>query len=132
MHARSEMSMAESVPADDRPIELLTENGFSILRPWEIGRVPPPIAGNYPFLVRSPQGLERVVAVEIADDAVVQIELQTRLRILLSSSFWICCAERHLATYVYENDDYPPGDRLRVEQLSAEECMSAIRWGRIQ
>jgi hypothetical protein len=124
--------MAESVPADARPIELVTENGFSILRPWEIDRVPPPIDGNYPFLVRNPQSLERVVAVEIADDAVVQIELQTRLRILLSSSFWICCAERHLAIYVRENDDYPPGDRLRVEQLGAEECMAAIRWGRLQ
>ena len=132
MHAQSEMSMAQIVPADARPIELMTENGFSILRPWEIGRVPPPMDGNYPFLVRSPKNLERIVAVEIADDAVVQIELQTRLRILLSSSFWICCAERHLATYVHENDDYPPGDRLRVEQLSAEECMSAIRWGRLQ
>ena len=94
--------------------------------------MPPPMAGNYPFLVRSPQSLERVVAVEIADYSIVQIELQTRLRILLSSSFWVCCAERHLATYVYENDDYPPGDRLRVEQLSAEECIAAIRWGRLQ
>jgi hypothetical protein len=129
MHARSEMSMAENLPANTRPIELVTENGFSILRPWEIGRVPPPMSGSYPFLVRNPQSLERVVVVKIADDAIMQIELQTRLRILLSSPFWICCAERHLATYVYENDDYPPGDRLRVEQLSAEECMSAIRWG---
>ncbi len=94
--------------------------------------MPAPSDGNYPFFVRDPQNMERTVAVEIADDAVVQIELQTRLRILLSSSFWICCAERHLATYVYENDDYPPGDRLRVEQLSPEECMAAIRWGRLQ
>ena len=91
--------------------------------------MPPPSDGTYAFNVRDPQSMERVVAVEIADDAVVQIELLTRLRILLSSSFWICCAERHLATYVYENDDYPPGDRLRVEQLSPEECMAAIRWG---
>ena len=94
--------------------------------------MPAPSDGNYPFKVRDPKSTERVVTVEIADDAVVQIELRTSLRILLSSSFWICCAERHLATYVYENDDYPPGDRLRVEQLGAEECMAAIRWGRLQ
>ena len=94
--------------------------------------MPAPSDGNYPFLVRDPQNMERMVAVEIADDAVVQIELRTSLRILLSSSFWICCAERHLATYVYENDDYPPGDRLRVEQLGPDECMAAIRWGRLQ
>jgi hypothetical protein len=132
VNAQLQNSLPDSVPAEAHPVELVTENGFSILRPWEIDRMPPPRDGNYPFLVRSPQSLERLVAVEIADDAVVQIELQTRLRILLSNSFWICCAERHLATYVYENDDYPPGDRLRVEQLGAEECMSAIRWGRLQ
>jgi len=129
VNAQLQNSLPEGSPAETRPIELQTENGFAISRLWEINRVPPPSDGTYPFLVRSPQNLERIVAVEIADDAVVQIELQTRLRILLSSSFWICCAERHLATYVHENDDFPPGDRLRVEQLSAEECMSAIRWG---
>ena len=128
MNAQLQNSLPESSPAEPRPTELLTENGFSISRLWEINRVPPPSNGNYAFNVRDPQSLERVVAVEIADEVVMQIELQTSLRILLSSSFWICCAERHLATYVWENDDYPPGDRLRVEQLSAEECMSAIRW----
>ena len=132
MNAQVQNSLPESSPADTRPIELLTENGFAISRLWEINRVPPPSGGDYAFNVRDPQSMERVVAVEIADDALVQIELRTRSRILLSSSFWICCAERHLATYVYENDDYPPGDRLQVDQLSAEECMSAIRWGRPQ
>ena len=132
MNAQLQNPLPESSPADTRPIELLTENGFAISRLWEINRTPPPSDGNYAFNVRDPERRERVVAVEIADDAVVQIELRTRLRILLSSSFWICCAERHLATYVHENDDYPPSDRLRVEQLSADECMSAIRWGRPQ
>jgi hypothetical protein len=111
---------------------LLTENGFCISRLWEINRVPPPSDGNYPFNVRDPQSTERVIVVEIADEVVVEIELRTRLRILLSSSFWICCAERHLATYVHENNDYPTSDRLRVEQLGADECMAAIRWGRLQ
>ena len=132
MNAQLQNSLPESSPAEPRPIELLTENGFSISRLWEINRVPAPSDRNYAFLVRDPQSMERVVAVEIADDVAVQIELRTRLRILPSSSFWICCAERHLATYVWENDDYPPGDRLRVEQLRAEECISAIRWGRLQ
>jgi hypothetical protein len=132
VNAQLQSSLPESSAAEPLPIELLTENGFSIWRLWEINRVPPPSDGNYPFKIRNPQSIERVVAVEIADDVVVQIALQTRLRILLSSPFWICCAERHLATYVYENDDYPPGDRLRVEQLGAEECIGAIRWGRVQ
>src|SRR5439155_21672785 len=106
-----------------------TGNGFSIIRPWEIDRVPPPMSGDFPFLVRNPENVERVVAVEIAADAVVQVEVLTRLRILLSSSFWICCAERHLATYVWENDDYPPDGKLNVDQLTPEDLDQATRWG---
>jgi hypothetical protein len=121
--------MPDSSPANTRPIELVTENGFSILRPWEIDRVPPPSTGLYDFIVRNPWSLEREITVEITNDAVIQIEKQTMGRILLHSSFWICCAERHLATYVWENDDYPPGDRLRVKQLDPEDCLLAIRWG---
>ena len=90
--------------------------------------MPPPADGNYAFNVRDPQSRERVVAVEIADDAVVQIELRTRLRILLSSSFWTCCAERHLADYLWENDDYPPGDKLSVTLLDPDDCDLALRW----
>ena len=115
-------------PANTRPIELVTENGFSILRVWEIDRVPPPLAGNYHFMVRNPQSLAREITVKIADDLVVQIELQTRRRILLCSSFWIYCAERHLATYLWENDAYPLGDRLCVSRLDPEDFALAIRW----
>jgi hypothetical protein len=120
--------MPDSVPAITRPIELVTENGFAILRLWEIDRMPPPKAGSYHFMVRNPPSLEREIIVEIADDLVVQIELKTRRRILPGSSYWICCAERHLATYLWENDDYPLGDRLCVNQLDPEDVMSAIRW----
>ena len=128
MNAQLQNSLPESSPAEPRPIELLTENGFAISRLWEINRVPPPSEGTYLFNVRDPQSMERVVAVEIADDAVVQIELQTSLRILLSSSFWICCAERHLANYVWEIGDYPVNNKLRVEQLDPEDVISAVRW----
>ena len=52
----------------------------------------------------------------------------TEGRIRSASTFWICCAERHLSIYLCESDAYPPGDRLRVNQLSPEDVMSAIRW----
>jgi hypothetical protein len=120
--------MPESSPADTRPIELWIDNGFSIWRRWEINREPPPVSGQYNFLVRSPQNLEREVLVEIADDLNVIIDLKTERRIRSGSTFWICCAERHLSIYLWENDDYPPGDRLSVNQLNPEDVMSAIRW----
>jgi hypothetical protein len=121
--------MPDSSPANTRPIELVTENGFSIVRLWEIDREPLAPVGNYHFMVRSPESLEREIAVAITDDLVVQIELHSRRRILPGSSFWICCAERHLAIYLWENDGYPTGDRLLVNQLDPEDLMMALRWG---
>lgn len=90
-------------------------------------------------MVRNPQGpkpeiigreiIERKITVEIADPLFVQIAIRTRGRILPGNSYWICCAERHLATYLWENNDYPPGDQLRVKQLDPDDIIIAIRWG---
>lgn len=66
--------------------------------------------------------------VEVADDVVAQIEKYTRGRIVLCSSFWIYCAELHLANHVWQNDDYPPTGRLRIDQLTPEDFALAIRW----
>ena len=129
MRSQSEILKPESSPANTRPIELLTENGFSILRLWEINREPVPLAGRYTFIVRHPPNPEREITVEIADELVVEIELKTAGRVLTGSTFWICCAERHLATYLWESDDCPLGDSLCVSQLNPEDVMSAIRWG---
>ena len=120
----------ELSPAKNRPIELQTENGFCILRSWEIDRLPAPIAGKYDFLVRNPHGLERAreIVVEVARDAVAEIERYTRGRIAIRNSFWIYCAERHLATYVWKNDDYPPEGLLIVKQLTGDDFDLAIRW----
>jgi len=130
MAAQPETPQSDKSPARTRPIELLTENGFIILRPWEIDGVPPPVTGKYSFLVRSPhEERERQVLVEVADRVVTQIERYSRGRIVLCSSFWVCCAERHLATYVWENDDYPPDGKLNVDQLTPEDLDQATRWG---
>ena len=118
----------DSIAANTQPIELLTENGFSILRLWEIEGSPPPIDGNYRFLVRNPESVERKIAVERTNALVLRIELITRGRIRQDNSFWICCSERHLAIYVWENDDYPQDDLLRISQLDPDDLMTAIRW----
>ena len=92
--------------------------------------MPPPEAGKYHFLVRNPHGLERAreIIVEVAHDAAAQIEKSTQGRIVPGSSFWIYCAELHLASYVGENDDYPPTGKLRIDQLTPQDFTLAIRW----
>jgi hypothetical protein len=128
VRSQSENPMPESSLDNTRPIELVTENGFSILRLWEINREPLPSSGRYKFLVRRPPSVEREITVEIAGELVVEIELKSRRRIQPGSTYWICCAERHLANHLWEEDDYPPGDRLCVSRLDPEDVMSAIRW----
>ncbi len=130
MRQQSERNRSDPCEEETRPIELVTENGFSILRPWEIDGASPPQTTTYIFLVRDSQSREREIAVEIADELVLSIELRTNGRVLSGNAFWTCCAERHLATFLWETGDYPPVDRLRVNLLNPEDVMSAIRWGR--
>lgn len=132
MRQQSERNRPDRREEETRPIELVTENGFSILRPWEIDGASPPQATTYFFLVRDSQSREREIAVEIANELVLSIELRTNGRVLCGSTFWTCCAERHLATYLWETDDYPPGDRLCVNRLNPEDVMTAIRWGKAE
>ena len=109
------------------PIEFITENGFSIVRPWESGKSPRPTGGRCRFGV-SDGFIERNVTVEISRSAVTEISLRTHGRIELSDSFWVSCAERHLANYVSEHADFPEDDELIVERLDREDILSALRW----
>ncbi len=123
---------SELSPQQHRPIELLTENGFAIERRWETEKAPPPVEGTYRFLVHPEDRLAapREIVVEVSGAAVAEINRSTRGRITLASSFWIYCAERHLATFLWEYDDYPPEDRLRIDPLTPEDLVQAMRWER--
>jgi hypothetical protein len=113
-----------------RPIELITDNGFSIVRAIEFdGRRPSP-AGKYEFVVCDAHGDQLEITVEIDGKVVIEITLRSRGRISSQSSYWICCAERHLADYLWEEDSYPPDGKLTVEELTLEDLNLANRWGR--
>ena len=129
MSAQSEIVL-DNAEANIRAIELLTENGFSIFRLWEIETAPHPTGGSYEFLVRTADGIERKLLVEITHEVVSQIEIHTGGRILLSNSFWIWCAERHLATHLSEHDECPRDGKLRVETLTPADLNLSIRWER--
>lgn len=113
-----------------RPIEFLTENGFAIVRRWETDGSSVPANGSFCFLVRDPDGAESEINTEIANQLIAETEFRTRGHIQLSSSFWICCAERHLADYLEEHEHVPDNNKLTLEILNCEAVMLAFRWER--
>jgi len=128
MAVKKENLEVDSAAARCRPIELITESGFSIVRTGERDATRPAPQGRYVFMVRDPEGSEREITVRIDQQAVNEITLRSGGRISSESSYWICCAERHLAEYLWENDSYPPDGKLLVEQLTLEDLNLAIRW----
>jgi len=129
MAVKKENAELESEAARSRPIELITENGFSIVRPGECDGPRRAPEGTYVFMVTNPEGSELEITVGIDRQVVNEITLRSRERVSSESSYWIVCAERHLAEYMWENENYPPDGKLRVEQLTLEDLNLAIRWG---
>lgn len=113
-----------------RPIEFLTENGFSIIRLSDIDKSIPAVGATHEFLVHDPHGYELHITVHISSDALAEIVRRSRGRISNESSYWICFAERHLATYLWENDDYPPNATLSIDQSTIDDLDLARRWDR--
>lgn len=131
MAAQSERIVPDAGESTIRPIELITENDFSIFRSWEINRgVHPRPTSGYEFLVFCPDGSRKQIIVEVAHEVVAEIELHTRARITSSNSFWICCAENRLADYVWEHGECPRSGRLHVRALTPSDLDLSLRWER--
>jgi len=113
-----------------RPIEFLTENGFGIIRLSDIDKSIPAVGTTHEFLVRDPHEYELHITVQISSDAIAEVGWRSRGRISNESSYWISLAERHLATYLWENDDYPPDAKLEVEDLNLDDIDLTRRWDR--
>jgi hypothetical protein len=129
MAVKKEDLEIDGAAARCRPIELITENGFSIVRANEIDGERPLMAGKYEFVVRDDQGHQLEITVELDGKIFVEITLISRGRISTQSSYWVCCAERHLADYLWKNNRCPPHNRLMVEWLTPGDINLAIRWG---
>ena len=118
----------ESSQATRNPIEYQTENGFAIIRLCDVDQSIPRVGTKHSFIVRDPHGYELDISVDITDAAVAEVVRRSRGRLTLESSYWISCAERHLAEYLWENEDYPPDGKLTVDQLSIDDLDLARRW----
>jgi len=112
------------------PIEFMTESGFVIVRPWETDGSPPPTDGRCRFEVIDPKGNEQIVGVNISNRLIAETVAKTNDRIGPLDSFWICCAERRLASYVEEHNSFPAANEITVDEFDREDILLAIRWGK--
>lgn len=129
MLARQEILVIDGVAQHYRPVEFQTENGFSIIRLSDVNDSIPAAGLVHQFLVRDPDGFELEVTVEITETIAEALARRSRGRLSADSSYWICCAERHLAEYLWENVDYPPDANLTVDQPTLDDLNLARRWG---
>jgi len=114
------------------PIEYVTENGFSIVRLSEVDGLVTDTARECRFVVRNASNSQREVIVHFDETLIAQIQTQRRnqrrTRLLETSILWLLCAEQCLATYLWENDNYPDGGRLNVSELSVDALVLATHW----
>ena len=110
------------------PIQYVTENGFSIVRVCEVDGSVVDTPSECRFLVRNERGWEREVTVHFEESIVAKIQRRRRSRLPDSSVLWLVCAEKCLATYLWERDDYPVGGRLIISELRADELLVATHW----
>ena len=115
---------------EQNSIEFLTENGFVIVRPWEAKGATVPSEGTFRSRVLDPDATEREINVEFSNELQQETALRTRGRIEAASQFWICCAERRLANYLMEHEEFPPATEMMIETLDREDVVLAIRWGK--
>ena len=127
--AQTKHTDPDDLAAGNHPIELLTENGYAIVRIWEINQTPAPINGSFPFRVqKEEEDLEREIVVMIAPELYDDICLRTQGKVSKVCSFWISCAERHLANHLWEKEEYPAGNILTIDRLNPDDIMAAVNW----
>lgn len=116
-------------PARHEGIQYLTENGFGIVRRCDVDDSIWPGGLEQCFIVRDPDGYELDITVRFDTQAAAEVIHRSRHRITFESSFWVNAAERHLAEYLWEHNDYPPEAQLTIEGLTLDDIDLAIRWG---
>lgn len=118
----------DSLAKEASPIKYVTENGFSVIRLCDVDKSVANTSRECRFLVRNEGGWEREFTVTFEESLVAQIQRRRRSRLLDSSVLWLVCAEQRLATYLWENGDYPKGRQLIISELPVDELLLAAHW----
>ncbi len=128
MAANRRAVIPDALPGKPSPIQYVTENGYSIIRLSEVDASVIDTAREGHFLVRNERGWAREVTVRFEERLIAQIQRQRRTHLSDTSVLWLVCAERCLATYLWENDDYPRDGQLTIRELFVDELVLATHW----
>jgi DNA-binding response OmpR family regulator len=111
-------------PELDKPsIQIITMNGFTILD--SEGAHEP---NERRFVVRSPNGSEHEVLIEIDEEVIGYVERMTRRRLPAENSFWSSQAQRILSDYLWQEGTIPPLRKLTMKDIDRDELPLAARW----
>src|SRR6185312_1466272 len=105
-------------------IQIITMNGFTILDSEDARHEP----NERRFIVRSPNGGEHEVLVQIDDEAVGYVERMTRRQLPPENSFWTSQAQQLLGDYLWKEGKVPPTRMLMIRDVSRDELPIAARW----
>jgi len=105
-------------------VQTITMNGFTILESEGAWQAPE----ERRFTVKSPDGDEHEVLVQIDEEAVGYVERMTRRRLPAENSFWTTQAGRLLSDYLWREGKVPPTRRLTVKSVDRDELPIAARW----
>lgn len=108
---------------DCAPIKVVTENGYGIARACEMDG-----AGKYKFIVSDSEEQACEVIVEFDPAAVTLVQSCRRQPLTSGSAFWVNCAERSLAAYLWEKDEFPPNGRLTLKEVCLSDLDAARLW----
>jgi len=128
MAANKERTETARLIAERLPVELTTENGFTIVRRCEIDPATVDSTAGCHFLVRDPAGTEVEVTVVFNTEMVELIQKQRATPFSSTCLFWLECAERALARHLWQTDNTPPDGWLVVFWLSPADLILAASW----
>lgn len=115
----------KSVPQKKLPTQTITMNGFTIMDDEES---PVLVEEQRRFVVKSPDGQEHDVLVQIDQEVIGYIQLMTDHRVAPDSSFWTSQARLLLSEFLWNEGRVPPTRRLVLKDLEPEKFLIAARW----
>jgi CheY-like chemotaxis protein len=112
---------SKTVTGEGKPSALgaITLNGFTILRAVDVARSLPQRTNERCFVVRTPQGQEQDVVVEIDHEAVTAVE-KVKSNLPIGKAFWTEQAERFLTDFIWNDGHAPANGRLTLKGVDRE------------